>query len=178
MRISTDRTGRSECRAVQHIHTVAEQAKRLVEREMRARLCDPLTITVTDTRGVWALAERAERESVGLPSTLGQVLLGYLHRPAKPVFGRASVSGEGLLLLVNAEAHKDDLAEVNVTLVHELVHAVQLSAPGARAVRQAQIRSNYGIERFSRREAEAANRAIDRDEEQARSLERLAAQLA
>ncbi|MEU8547813.1 hypothetical protein AB0C81_12575 [Streptomyces roseoverticillatus] len=173
-----DRIGWSERRTVQHVEAVAEQAKRLVEREMRARVREPLTITVTDTHGVWALSERAERESVGLPSTLGQVLLGYLHRPAKPLLGRLSVSWDGLLLLVNAEAHKGDLAEVNVTLVHELVHAVQLSAPGARDARLAQIRSNYGVQRFSRREAKAANRVIQRHEEQARVLEHLAAQLA
>ncbi|MFF7727672.1 hypothetical protein [Streptomyces sp. NPDC008001] len=178
MRITTDRIGWSGRRTVRHVETVAEQAKRLVEREMRACVREPLTVAVTDTHGVWALAERAERESVGLPSTLGRVLAGYLHRPAKPLFGRLSVSRDGLLLLVNAEAHRGGLGEVNVTLVHELVHAVQLSAPGSRAARLAQIRSNYGVERFSRREARAANRAIARDEEQARALERLAARLA
>ncbi|MFE5936040.1 hypothetical protein ACFQ69_11700 [Streptomyces sp. NPDC056470] len=169
MRIRTAHIGRRERPLVDRIEDIAEQAVQLVEGAMRARV-GRVDLLITDTRGVVDLLDEAERAAVGgRPATT--------RYPETPL-GRTAVTASGVLVAINADTHRPrKLRELDTTLVHELVHAVQLSQRAARADALVHLRNNYGVAEMTRSQVRAANRQVERHERQARSLEHLARKL-
>ncbi|MEU6982687.1 hypothetical protein ABZ946_04590 [Streptomyces sp. NPDC046324] len=169
MRIRTANIGRRERPLVERIEDITEQAVQLVEDTMRARV-GRMDVLVTDTRGLVDLLDEAERAAVrGRPAT---------SRYPRTPLGRTVVTASGVLVAINADTHRPGkLRELDTTLVHELVHAVQLSQRVARADALVHLRNNYGVCEMTRSQVRAANRQVERHERQARSLEHLARQL-
>lgn len=144
---------------------IADQAARLVSRKV-GRL-PHVEIVVTDKRGVTALVEDTEAALVG--SRVSK-------RRSANIYGSTALAANGVLITINAGKHRDDL-ELDTTVIHELVHAVQLNRPGAREQRLAELRNNYGVEEMRRSDARKAIKAIKGDEKEARTFERLARHL-
>ncbi|MBZ4319399.1 hypothetical protein [Streptomyces huiliensis] len=163
--------------AVEHIARIAPDALAVVEDALNHRIKGVLSVVVTDTFGIVRMGTRAEREAAHVVPTLWRRLTTHARRPVGPLYGRTAIAPGGLLVLINARPHHGDLAAVTTTLVHEFVHAVQLSRPGARTKRIAQLRAEYGLVPMSRAARRAADRAVDRDEVEAYALEPLADRL-
>ncbi|WP_229928157.1 hypothetical protein, partial [Kitasatospora indigofera] len=81
--------------------------------------------------------------------------------------------GRVLVLLHITAMRQDD--QIFPTLVHELVHAVQMSRPRTAADALARNRHHLGIERQSRRWLADHSASIGRDEEEAYRIEHLLA---
>ncbi|MEU6945687.1 hypothetical protein ABZ957_10675 [Streptomyces sp. NPDC046316] len=169
MRIRTANIGRRERPLVDRIENITEQAVLLVEDAMRARVCR-MDLLITDTRGLVDLLDEAERAAVGgRPATS--------RHPRTPL-GRTTVTASGVVVAINADTHRPGkFRELDTTLVHELVHAVQLSQRAARTDALVHLRNNYGVAEMTRSQVRAANRQVERHERQARSLEHLARKL-
>ncbi|MFD0150797.1 hypothetical protein ACWGQ4_19695 [Streptomyces sp. NPDC055721] len=169
MRIRTANIGRRERPLIDRIENITEQAIELVEGAMHARI-GHMDLLVTDTRGLVDLLNEAERATVG-----GRHVADWA--PDKP-YGRTALTPSGVLVALNADTHRPGkLRELDVTLVHELVHAVQLSRPEVRKIRLVHLRNNYGVAGMTRSQVREANRQVEREERQARSLEHLARKL-
>jgi hypothetical protein len=153
-----------------HVDRVAGLAAQLVSQHMRARI-DRTEVVVTTGLSAPDLLIEAHRAMFG-----HQPSIWKLKNTPRSLYGITTLTKTGVLVAINADRcqSKD---EVNKTLVHELVHAAQLSRPGARDVATRNLRNNYGIDRMSGREARAANRLVDADEREAEKLEHLASRL-
>ncbi|MEW1803224.1 hypothetical protein ACIGO7_35410 [Streptomyces virginiae] len=149
------------------IEAVADQAAHLVERKMREDL-GPARVIVSDGFGTEDFVRRHEQQLIGA------------RRPARLTdsepFGRTTIDSRGVLVLVNAEAC-GMTKELDITLVHELVHAVQLSRPEGRQLALQRIRNNHKTDRLSWSAAFTANRRVAADEREARRYEHLARKL-
>jgi hypothetical protein len=151
------------------VEMIADQAAALVEHKLRERM-GPVRLLVAAEASVVDCVRHAEQQVIGTR------LPGRRHQ--KTPYGRTTLCAEGVLVVVNADAHDGEpLVELDTTVVHELVHAVQLSRCGARETAIRALRNNYREQRMDGREVWALNRQIKADEREARRLERLVLKL-
>lgn len=149
------------------IEAIAGQAAQLVQDKMRERL--GLTrIVASDTRGY--------HDSI---ATAEQQILGTRTRSKwdpPPSFAHTTLSPSGVLILVDLQACRG--REIDKTVVHELVHAVQFGRPGVRDFVLAGIRNNHGIEKAGGwLKIQFENRKVAAHEREAVRLESLARKL-
>lgn len=167
MDVAGYRLHRRHQKAMDRIEAVTDQAARLVTRKMREGM-GPLRVIVTDSVGIDDYILRNDEQLVGRSRTRRLTSKG----PA----GRTDISPDGVLVVINAERCPAD-ENLDVVLVHELVHAVQLSRPGAREEKLRHLRNNHGVEKLSWREAVGANWRVAADEREAGRLEYLAREI-
>ncbi|MFE9553219.1 hypothetical protein ACFYOD_07015 [Streptomyces sp. NPDC006703] len=156
---------------------LAEQAGRLVERSVPGRMPN-VSIVLTTPRGLAELATAAEAELAGGVDKRAQDReMRHAAREARNAAGRAVPLADGsALILVNIDQHRtpDDFA---ITLVHELVHAMQFGRKGVRERIVRDRRDAFGVEPQSRRQAREHLRLMSEEENEAYGREYLAQQL-
>ncbi|AYG81473.1 hypothetical protein DWB77_03621 [Streptomyces hundungensis] len=156
---------------------LADQAGRLVARSVSGRMPD-VQIVLTTARGLAELATAAEAELAGgVDKRALSREMRHAVREARDVAGRAVPLVDGsVLVLVNVDQHRtpDDFA---VTLVHELVHAMQFSRKGVSGRIIRDRRHCFGVERQTRRQAREHERLMREEENEAYGREFLARQL-
>lgn len=156
---------------------LAQQAVRLVDRAVPGRMPD-VEIILTNPRGMAELGSAADAELAGVldKRTRNRAERGA-RRLARDASGRAVPRANGsVLVLVNVDQHASP-GQFAVTLVHELVHAMQFSRKNVidQVVRDA--RAQFGVERQSRRQAREHARLVEQHEQEAYGSEYLADQL-
>lgn len=162
---------------LREVRTVADPAARLVQQHVRGRL--PRTeIVLTTPRGLAELDLKVAAELVreATPQARAQGLAAATAAD-RDLFGKVILNPHGgaLVLLSAPKLHR--CGQVAATVVHELVHAVQLNRFRARATQIRVLRHVLDVEPFSRREERAFNRQMDADEAEAYRIEALASQL-
>nr|WP_157168657.1 hypothetical protein [Streptomyces typhae] len=156
---------------------LAPQAVRLVERAVPGRMPD-VELILTDPRGLAELGTAADAELAGVLDrrTRSRIERAAL-RLARDASGRAVPRANGsVLVLVNVDQHRTP-AHFAVTLVHELVHAMQFSRKNVAEQVGRDARAQFGVERQSRRQARAFARLVEQHEQEAYGHEYLADQL-
>lgn len=155
---------------------IAEQAATLVQ--ARCGRLPQVRLTLTHERGLAQLAAADDAAFAPGASLLSKVRQARGHRRgARGAFAITVLNPAGGIHIIVNVAQAEAAGELAVTVLHELVHAVQLSAPGARELHIRDIHHAYGVSRWSRREERDYNALVDRREAEARGLEHLAAQL-
>lgn len=175
MNVTTHRRIPGVDRVEQRVLEIGEQAGSLAARKVGGRL--PLVeIVLTDRKGVVSLVQQADVDLAGRVSR-GRKAMGRIvdHWHVRPLAG-TTLTATGVLVAIDATRHRD-LRELDRTLVHELVHCVQLAAPGAREQHINYLRQQYGITTHSKADVQAYEQVIDQRERQAEQLESLAKQL-
>ncbi|MGW3196302.1 hypothetical protein ACWDBD_17285 [Streptomyces sp. NPDC001118] len=170
MRIVINRSAARHKTTASRVQEIAGPAASLVQQHLGERL-PPVEIAVTTYSGLPDVLATAHRTIVGRRPLHAR----YAGMRCK---GTTTLTRTGLLVVVNADACRGDHHEIDVTLVHELVHAIQYGRPGARDRGIRHLRSNYGIDEITQAEADAANRQVYLDEAEAERYERLAIHLA
>jgi hypothetical protein len=131
----------------------------------------------------------ADQSAVLVEKELGVCLLGVELLVTDTYFTRLLAGGEDgsglygctlygldrVLAVVNAQAHLGDPAEVDKTVIHELVHAAQMLAPGVRRVEK--FRTEESLSRLPAPALEQYDAQWEAGEAQACELERLTAHL-
>lgn len=153
MQVNTYAVGPARRPILDRVCAVAEQSTALVENELGVRLRG-VELLVTDSYFTRLLAGEEG----------GSVLYGCT------LYGLDRV-----LAVVNAQAHLDDPAEVDRTVIHELVHAAQMLAPGVRRVEK--FRTDESLSRLPAPALDQYHARWNEGEAQACELERLAAHL-
>ncbi|MEV0445634.1 hypothetical protein AB0I46_45330 [Streptomyces spectabilis] len=156
---------------------LAPQAVRLVERALPGRMPD-VEIVLTHTRGMAELGAAAEAELAGvLDKRSRNRAERAARRQARDASGRALPRAAGsVLVLVNVDQHANP-AQFAVTLVHELVHAMQFARKHVTEQVVRDLRAHFGIERQSRRQARQYERLVEEHEQEAYGHEYLADRL-
>ncbi|MFD9880027.1 hypothetical protein ACFWZT_01000 [Streptomyces alboflavus] len=156
---------------------LAVQAVRLVDRAVPGRMPD-VEVILTDPRGMAELGTAADAELAGiLDKRTRNRAERAARRLARDASGRAIPRANGgVLVLVNVDQHASP-GQFAVTLVHELVHAMQFSRKHVveHIVRDA--RAQFGVERQSRRQTRAHARLVEQHEQEVYGCEYLADQL-
>ncbi|WP_328494958.1 hypothetical protein OHS59_21030 [Streptomyces sp. NBC_00414] len=156
---------------------LTEQAVRIVGRAVSGRMPD-VEVTLTTERGMAELSAAADLALAGSTDRRAQRrAVDEGKRLARTVMARAVPCPDGsVLVLVIADKHRTE-AEFAVTVVHELVHAMQFSRKGVieRVVRD--TRDRLGIERQSRRDARDHLYLLQQEEREARGCHHLANQI-
>lgn len=169
MIVETHRLGRRCNPIASRVEAIADQAAGLVQGALPGRLL-PARIVIVEKRDVIDAVEAAERD-----------MLGVRANPMKrerPQLGHTIFDSRGVVVVLNATAlDRYKPIETDTTVVHELVHVAQFSRPGFREDWLEGLRNNYGLIKWSRSEARAANRAVAADEREARRYEHLARRL-
>lgn len=156
---------------------LTEQAVRLVNRAVPGRMPD-VEVVLTTERGMVdlmaaadiALAGHADRRALNRA-------VRQSRRTARDCQARAIPKPDGgALVLIDADKHPTPGAFA-VTLVHELVHAVQFSRRGVRERIVRDTRAALGIERQTGRQAREHIRLLKQEENEAYGCEHLADQL-
>lgn len=175
MNITVHRGCRGIDRVEQRIRAAGEQAGSLAAQNVGGRL-PVVEIVLTDRKGVVSLVQQADVDLAGRVSR-GRKAMGRIvdHWHVRPLAG-TTLTAAGTLVAIDATRHRD-LRELDRTLVHELVHCVQLAAPGAREQHINYLRQQYGITTHSKADVQAYEQVIDQREKQAEHLESLARQL-
>lgn len=148
MQVNTYAIGPARRPVLDRVCAIAEQAAALVENEMGVRL-HGVELLVTDTYFTRLLADYYD-------DLYGCTLYGL----------------DRVLAVINAQAHLDDPAEVDKTVIHELVHAAQMLAPGVRRVEK--FHTDEALSRLPADDLEQYDAQRDDNETQACELERLA----
>ncbi|WP_328861308.1 hypothetical protein [Streptomyces sp. NBC_00306] len=156
---------------------LAEPAARLVNRSVPGRMPD-VQITLTNPRGLAELATTAEAELAGgVDKRVRDREERHAAREARDVAGRAVPLMDGsVLVLINVDQNASP-GEFAITLVHELVHAMQFSRKGVRERIIRDRRDAFKVERQSRRHAREHERGLADEEREAYSREYLADQI-
>ncbi|MFE4674107.1 hypothetical protein [Streptomyces sp. NPDC056723] len=156
---------------------LAESAARLVNRSVPGSMPD-VQITLTNARGLAELATTAEAELAGgVDKRVRDREERHAARGACNVDGRAVPLADGsVLVLINVDRN-DSPGEFAITLVHELVHAMQFSRKGVRERIIRDRRDTFKVERQSRRQARENERCHDDEEREAYGREYLADQI-
>ncbi|WP_438489557.1 hypothetical protein [Streptomyces sp. S186] len=176
MNITTDRRCRNARRLEQRIREIGVHAGRLAARHLGGRL-PPVEIILTDGNGVARLIQDADLALAGHTSWQRRAVGRVIDRwHARHAFAATALTASGALVAINV-SHNSDLRELDRTLIHELGHTVQLSAPGARNQHIAYLRQQYGITTHNKVDQREYERLIDVREQQATNLEALARQL-
>lgn len=163
--------------SVRTARRLTEQAVRLVNRVVEGRMPD-VEVVLTTERGMADLMVAAD---IALAGSADRRALDRAVREARRLAriaqARAMPRPDGsVLILVDAGKHPTPGAFA-VTLVHELVHAMQCSRRGVRERIVRDLRDALGIERQTRRQAREHLRELDREEREAHGFEYLADQL-
>ena len=169
MRLVTYRLGRQHRPVVDRVDRVMDQAAALIgQRERHGVGTVEIAVTVED--GIPDLICAAHEQLFGRSDWDAWAGPGR--------HGVATLNTAGTLIVVNAQSLRGKQAEIDKTVLHELVHAAQFNRPGARETARRGIAHNYGLGWLEDREVHALNRRIDRDEREAERAERLHRQLA
>ncbi|MFE7077245.1 hypothetical protein ACFU96_44885 [Streptomyces sp. NPDC057620] len=153
MQVNAYAIGPARRPVLDRVCTIADQATRLVEREMGVCLRG-VELLVTDTYFTRLLACADDGASL-----YGCTLYGL----------------DRIVCVANAQTHVHDPAEADMTVIHELVHAAQMLQPGVRRVEK--FRTEESLSRLSAPVREQYHTWWDDREAQACELERLAAHL-
>ncbi|MET7384800.1 hypothetical protein ACFYPT_02630 [Streptomyces sp. NPDC005529] len=157
---------------------LATPAVKLVNRSVPGTMPD-VQITLTNPRGMAELATLAEVELAGggVDKRVAQREERHAAREGRDAAGRAVPLADGsVLVLINVDQNQSP-GEFAITLVHELVHAMQFSRKGVRERIIRDRRDCFNIERQSRRQARENERCHDEEEREAYSREYLADQI-
>lgn len=156
---------------------LADTAVKLVNRSVPGSMSD-VQITLTNPRGMAELATTAEAELAGgVDPRVKDRAERAAAREARDAAGRAVPLADGsVLVLINVEQN-DSPGEFAITLVHELVHAMQFSRKGVRERIVRDLRDGFKVDRQSRRQAREHERCLDEEEREAYSREYLANQV-
>ena len=147
------------------VQAIADQAASLVTRRMRERL-PHVTIRVSGERLLGHAVTEVEQQLLGTDRLPTSGCRG------REVYGVTTLGPHGAVVVINAKGALEDGGDVDRTLVHELVHAVQSNRPGGRQHRMTGIRGAFGL--IQRGPTKAFIRQYDRDEREAQALEHLA----
>lgn len=161
------RLHRSYLPALHRAEEVADQAAHLVTRRMRERL-PRVTIRVSGERLLGQAVTEAEQQALGTNRLPTSACRG------QSVYGATTLGPAGAVIAINAKACIEDRC-LSTTLVHELVHAVQLNRPGGIQHRMTALRGKFGLSSAS--PTPAFDRRHNRDEREAQALEVLARQI-
>ncbi|MDJ0346267.1 hypothetical protein [Streptomyces sp. PH10-H1] len=155
----------------------AQRAIPIVNRAVPGSMPD-VQIVLTNARSLAELSVAAEAALVGGADRRALAkAVREANRHARDAAGRAvPLADGGALILVNLDQHRTP-ADFAITLVHELVHAMQFSRRGVRERVIADVRDELGIKRQSHRQKRESARALERDEDEAYEREYLADQL-
>ncbi|MEU9198710.1 hypothetical protein [Streptomyces sp. NPDC048332] len=153
---------------------LAEEAVRVVERAVPGRMPD-VQVVLTSERHLADVTTAAEFESAQCTDRRVQArALRAAKRRARDTAGRAiPLADGGVLIAINVDQHPNE-ATFAITLVHELVHAMQTSRKDVRERLITGMRHDLGIERLSRRESREHDRCIEQEEREAYGAEHLA----
>ncbi|MFJ1927296.1 hypothetical protein [Streptomyces sp. NPDC088131] len=156
---------------------LTEEAVRVVERSVAGRMPD-LRVVLTAERNLAEVSTAAEWETAGCTDKRTQArALRSAKKLARETAARAIPLGDGgVLIVVNVDQHPNE-ATFAITLVHELVHAMQHSRKGVRDRLIAGLRHDLGVERLSRRESREHDRLLEAEEKEAYGAEHLAGRL-
>lgn len=171
MDVSGYRLSRRYVPLLERVQEIADQAVRLVQQKMRERM-PPTRIVVA-----------AQRHCPDVVTQGAHQVLGISSRPlysahAAGYFGITTLEAAGSLVVINAGGLvKQPRHELDETVIHELVHAVQFGRPGARELIVKSLRNNYGVEKLTLTRAWKTNRGIAKDEAEAQALESLAREI-
>jgi hypothetical protein len=151
------------------VQLIAQPAVRLVEQAMGHTL-GHASIVITDSRHLRDVALDAEVSALGERRSVEWASDGRRH-------GCTTLTRDGVVVVIDAEECQKWGNHTDVTVIHELVHGVQLSRPKDRADYLQGLRYNHGITPLSPAEVRATNHRIDAREREAGRLERLARRL-
>uniref|UniRef100_A0AAU3GVQ7 TIGR04338 family metallohydrolase n=1 Tax=Streptomyces sp. NBC_01401 TaxID=2903854 RepID=A0AAU3GVQ7_9ACTN len=156
---------------------LADEAVRVVNRAVAGRMPD-VQVVLTGERDLAEVATAAEWETAGCTDKRVQARsLRAAKRLARDTAGRAiPLADGGVLIVVNVDQHPNE-AVFALTLVHELVHAMQMSRKGVRDRLIAGLRHDLGVERMSRRLSREHDRLTEAEEKEAYGSEYLAGRL-
>lgn len=179
MNITVHRSCRGIDRVEQRIREVGEQAGQLVARRVGGRL--PLVeIVLTNGSGVTSLIRQADLDLVGKDRVsrsrraLGRI---FDHANTRDSLAATTLTSRGAVVFINGPSHRGDLGLLDRTIVHELVHAVQLAPGEAREQHINYLRQQYGITKHGKADERSYLRLMGAREQQAEQLESLARQL-
>ncbi|WP_031100253.1 hypothetical protein [Streptomyces sp. NRRL S-15] len=156
---------------------LAEEAVRVVDRAVAGRMPD-VQVVLTSERCLAEVATAAEWETAGCTDKRIQArALRSAKRLARDTAGRAiPLADGGVLVVVNVDQHPNE-ATFAITLVHELVHAMQMSRKGVRERLVAGLRHDLGVEPMPRRLYREHERLLESEEKEAYGSEYLAGHL-
>ncbi|MFF7330658.1 hypothetical protein [Streptomyces sp. NPDC008150] len=153
---------------------LTEEAMRLVARSVSGRMPD-VEVILTDPRGLAELATAADAELAGVLDSRTRTRVEKGARRALRDISACSIPRRDgrVLVLVNVDRHPTP-ALLAVTLVHQLVHAMQVSRPKVVDKVIASERDRFRVERMSSRARREFDRQLDEHEREAYSREHLA----
>ncbi|MFH9615425.1 hypothetical protein ACH4MM_17175 [Streptomyces pratensis] len=156
---------------------LSEEAVRIVDRAVTGRMPD-VKVVLTGERNLAKVATAAEWETAGCTDKRVQSrALRDAKRLARETAGRAiPLADGGVLVVINVDQHPNE-ATFAITLVHELVHAMQMSRKGVRDRLIAGLRHDLGVEKQSRRWDREHERCLEAEEKEAYGSEYLAGRL-
>lgn len=150
--------------ALHRAEEVAGQAARIVTRKMRERL-PHVTIRVSGERLFATAVTEAAQQALGTDRLPTSACHG------RSVYGAMTLGPAGAVIVLNAKACTKDRC-LSTTLVHELVHAVQLNRPGGIQHQMTGLRGLFGFSPGA--PTKAFDRQHGRNEREAEALEVLA----
>jgi hypothetical protein len=174
--ITVDRRGWNARRIETRIREIGDHSGKLAARHIGGRV-PAVDILITDGKGIAAARQRADLALAGHTTWRRRAFdraVGHWH--SRHACAVTTLTSAGALVAINEDVHRD-LQELDRTLIHELGHTVQLTAPGARDQHIAYLRQQYGITPHSKNDQREYERLIDIREQQAANLEDLARQL-
>ncbi|MEV2245109.1 hypothetical protein [Streptomyces sp. NPDC049970] len=153
---------------------LAEEAVRVVDRAVPGRMPD-VQVVLTSERHLADVTTAAEFETAGCTDKRVQArALRSAKREARDVAGRSiPLADGGVLVVINVDQHPNE-ATFAITLVHELVHAMQTSRKDVYDRLVAGLRNDLGVERLSRRQNREHDRCLEQEEREAYGCEYLA----
>lgn len=156
---------------------LTEQAVRVVDRAVPGQMPD-VKVVLTSERNLAEVSTAAEWETAGCTDKRVQArALRSAKKLAPETAGRAiPLADGGVLIVVNVDQHPNE-AVFAITLVHELVHAMQTSRKGVHDRLVAGLRHDLGVEKLSRRQYREHERCLEQEEKEAYGAEYLAARL-
>ncbi|MFE2450164.1 hypothetical protein [[Kitasatospora] papulosa] len=156
---------------------LSEEAVRIVDRAVAGRMPD-VKVVLTSERNLAEVTTAAEWETAGCTDKRIQArALRDAKRYALEVAGRSiPLADGGVLVVINVDQHPNE-ATFAITLVHELVHAMQTSRKGVRDRLIAGLRHDLGVEKQSRRWDREHARCLEAEEKEAYGSEYLAGRL-
>lgn len=169
-----------ECAARRHrevanrVELVAEDLGRIAARKLGCPI-PKARIVVTDGASMIRAAQQSENQLAGGIAAwrkTKEVVLGWAcerHDAACTVYDR-----DGILVIINAPVHRRHMGQVDKTVIHELTHAIQLTAPGVRDQHRLYQRMRLGAEPHDDEFLTRYVQAMTTREQQARNLETLA----
>lgn len=141
-----------ECAARRHrevatrVEFVAEDLGRVAARKLGCPI-PKARIVVTDGASMIRAFERAENQLAGAGATwrkAKEAAWDWCHH--RRDCGATVYDRDGILVIINAPVHRRHMGQVDKTVIHELTHAIQLTAPGVRDQHRLYQRMRLGAE--------------------------------